>query len=223
MTESAGINRTLWGVGTSRTMRAHWMLAELELPYERRPITSRSGETLTPEYTRLNPSQKIPTLQDGDFVLTESAAIVNYLATAYGAARKLCPPASSRDRARYDQWCFFAMMELDANTLYVIRKHEDLHQLYGEAPNALQAARDGFARQAHAAERRLADSGPYVLGENFSGADILFTTCLNGAIRRKIELPGALHEYLKRTTTRAAFQRALRINQRHDGASFLSG
>ena len=213
MTDAAA-DRIVWGVGTSRTLRAHWMLAELELPYERRPITSRSGETLTPEYTRLNPSQKIPTLQDGDLVLSESAAIVNYLGTTYGAAHRLCPPAAPRERACYDQWCFFVMMELDANTLYVIRKHEDLHDLYGEAPNALQAARDGFARQAHAAVQRLADSGPYVLGENFSGADILFTTCLNGAIRRKIELPGALHDYLKRITVRTAYQRALRMNQR---------
>ncbi len=204
--------RILWGVGTSRTMRAHWMLAELELPYERRAITSRSGETHTPEYTQLNPSQKIPALQEGDFVLTESAAIVNYLATTYGAARNLCPPVAQRERARYDQWCFFAMMELDANTLYVIRKHEDLPHLYGDAPNALQAARDGFVRQAKAAVTRL-DGAPYVLGETFSGADILLTTCLNGAIRRKIALPDALHDYLRRTTARDAYQRALRLNQ----------
>ncbi len=210
----AATNRVLWGVGTSRTLRAHWMLAELDLPYERRPITSRSGETLTPEYTRLNPSQKIPALQEGDFVLTESAAIVNYLATAYGAAKNLCPPREPRLRARYDQWCFFAMMELDANTLYVIRKHEDLYNLYGEAPNALQAARDGFARQAKAAATRLCEGGPYVLGDQFSGADILLTTCLNGAIRRKIELPGALHEYLRRITARVAYQRAQQMNQR---------
>lgn len=213
MADTAAANRVLWGVGTSRTLRAHWMLAELELPYERRPITSRSGETLTPEYSRLNPSQKIPTLQDGELVLSESAAIVNYLATAYGAARKLCPPVLPRERARYDQWCFFVMMELDANTLYVIRKHEDLHKIYGEAPNALQAARDGFARQALAAAQRLSSSGPYVLGDNFSGADILLTTCLNGAIRRHIELPDALHDYLKRITSRAAYQRALQLNQ----------
>lgn len=214
MTDAVAASRVLWGVGTSRTLRAHWMLAELDLPYERRPITSRSGETLTPEYTRINPSQKIPTLQEGDFFLSESAAIVNYLATTYGAARKLCPPTAPRARARYDQWCFFAMMELDANTLYVIRKHEDLHPLYGEAPRALQAARESFARQAQAAAQRLAASGPYVLGENFSGADILFATCLNGAIRRKIELPEALHDYLKRITVRAAYQKALQANQR---------
>jgi len=210
---SAAAHRIVWGVGTSRTLRAHWMLSELDLPYECRPITSRSGETLTPEYMRLNPSQKIPTLQDGDFVLSESAAIVNYLGTTYGAVCNLCPPASHRERARYDQWCFFVMMELDANTLYVIRKHEDLQKIYGEAPNALQAARDGFARQARAAAQRLAASGPYVLGEPFSGADILLTTCLNGAIRRKIELPEALQDYLQRITARPAYQRALKLNQ----------
>ncbi len=209
---TANAARTLWGVGTSRTMRAHWMLAELDLPYERRAITSRSGETFTPEYTQLNPSRKIPALQEGDFVLTESAAIVNYLAGNYGAAKHLCPPTESKARARYDQWCFFAMMELDANTLYVIRKHEDLHAIYGEAPNALQAARDGFVRQAKAAVARL-DGAPYVLGDAFSGADILLTSCLSGAIRRKIVLPGALHEYLKRTTAREAYIRALRLNQ----------
>ncbi len=214
---AAGAGRILWGVGTSRTMRAHWILAELELPYERQPMTSRSGETLTPAYTRLNPSQKIPALQEGDFVLTESAAIVNYLATTHGAARGLAPPTQPRERARYDQWGFFAMMELDANTLYVMRKHEDLHALYGEAPHALQAAREGFARQARAAAQRMAAHGsecPYVLGEHFSGADILFTTCLTGAIRRKIELPEALHDYLQRTTARTAYQRALLANQR---------
>jgi glutathione S-transferase len=203
--------RILWGVGTSRTLRAQWILHELALPYESRPITSRSGETLTPEYTALNPSQKIPALQEGDFVLTESAAIVNYLATAYGAAKGLQPPADPRQRARYDHWCFFSMMELDANTLYVIRKHEDLHAIYGEAPAALNAARDGYARQARAAEQRL--TGPYVLGEHFSAADILFSTCLSGALRRRIELPPKLREYLARTTARPAYQSALVANQ----------
>ncbi len=214
MSVAAGA-RILWGVGTSRTLRALWMLQELELPYQHRRITSRSGETLTPEYTRLNPSQKIPALQEDDFILSESAAIVNYLATAHGAPKQLCPPTEPRLRARYDQWCFFSMMELDANTLYVIRKHEDLHALYGEAPNALQAARDGFVRQAHAAEQRLALSGgPYVLGKNFSGADILFATCLTGGIRRGIELPQNLQDYLQHIGQRAAYQRAVQLNRR---------
>ena len=206
--------RVLWGAGTPRTMRAHWMLHELDLAYESRPIGSRTGETQTPEYIRLNPSQKIPVLQEGDFVLSESAAIVNYLAQTYGASRNLLLPASTKERAHYDQWCFFAMMELDANTLYVIRRHEGLKELYGEAPNALKAARESFRTQAQAAAQRLASAGPFVLGERFSGADVLLTTCLTGAVRGQIELPDVLHEYLKRCTAREAYGLAEAANHR---------
>jgi len=48
MAETKNGTRILWGAGSSRTMRANWMLQELELPYEHRPIRSRTGETLTP-------------------------------------------------------------------------------------------------------------------------------------------------------------------------------
>ncbi|MGH6753076.1 MAG: glutathione S-transferase family protein, partial [Bradyrhizobium sp.] len=44
---------TLWGVGTSRTIRAHWAMHELALPYKTNPIGPRTGETKTAEYTRL--------------------------------------------------------------------------------------------------------------------------------------------------------------------------
>jgi len=212
MAGTADSARVLWGAGTPRTMRAHWMLHELDLVYESRPIGSRTGETQTPEYTRLNPSQKIPVLQDGDFVLSESAAIVNYLAQTYGASRNLLLPASTRERARYDQWCFFVMMELDADALYIIRRHEGLKELYGEAPNAVNAARECFRKQAQAAAQRLASTGPFILGERFSGADVLLTTCLTSALRNRIELPDALHEYLKHCTAREAYRLAYHAN-----------
>jgi glutathione S-transferase len=206
-------DRILWGAGTPRTMRAHWMLAELGLGYDRRPITSRSGETQTPAFIAINPSRKIPVLQDGDFVLSESAAIVGYLAETYGASKQLGLPAGARERARYYQWCFFAMMELDANTLYIIRRHEDLKDIYGDAPNALKAARTCFEQQASAAERRLAASGPYALGEHFSAADILLATSLSGAQRRRIPLPDSLEAYLARVTARPAYRDALQANR----------
>ena len=77
---------TLWGVGTSRTIRPHWAMQELGLPYKTKPIGPRTGETKTAEYTRLNPRQKIPLLQDGDFCIGESAAIVAYLSRMYSTS-----------------------------------------------------------------------------------------------------------------------------------------
>jgi glutathione S-transferase len=204
--------RILWGVGTPRTLRAHWILREVGLAYESRPIGPRTGETQAPEFTAINPSQKIPVLQDGDFTLTESAAIVSYVAEAYGKERGLVPTAL-KERARYYQWGFFTMMELDADTTYVIRRHEDLKHIYGEAPNAVKAAREIFRKQAGAAEVVLAAAGPYILGSRFSAADILLTTCLTSAIRRQIEIPETLQRYLDRVTRREAYGLAQQANQ----------
>ena len=204
--------RILWGAGTPRTMRAHWILHELQLDYQRRPIGPRTGETQTAEFTKINPGQKVPVLQDGDFTLTESAAIVTYVGDTYGSAFGLVPPAKTKERASYYQWCFFVMTELDAHTLYVIRKHLDLKHIYGEAPNAVQAAKEGFRKQVLTAGEKLASQGPYILGERFTGADILLTTCLVSAVRRQILLTDTLQEYLQRLTARDAYQSALKAN-----------
>ena len=205
--------RVLWGAGTPRTMRAHWILHELDLAYESRPIGSRTGETQTREFLRLNPSGKIPVIEDGDLVLSESAAIVTYLAEKYGSDSGVLPPPATRERALYFKWSFFSMMELDATTMYVLRKHDDLKDIYGEAPNATRAAREGFQKQVRVAEQALVAMGPYILGERFTGADILLTTCLTPAEHRGIELSDALHEYLKRTTQREAYKLAHQANR----------
>jgi len=215
MNENSGgeHRRILWGAGTPRTMRAHWILHEVGLRYERKPIGPRTGETQTPEFTKLNPKQKIPVLQDGDFILSESAAIVTYLAEVYGDKNGLVPPPATRQRAEYYQWAFFTMMELDAHTTYVIRKHVALKEIYGEAPNAVRAAIEGYAKQACAVDMALSQRGPFILGETFTGADILLTTCLSSAQKYDISFTQAVHEYLGRTTSREAYQNALQANK----------
>ncbi len=205
--------RILWGAGTARTLRAHWMLHEIGLDYERRPIGSRTGETQNPEFTKLNPREKIPVLQDGALTLAESAAIVTYLAETYGQTAGLIPPVSSPERAAYFEWCFFTMMELDAHTLYVIRKHTALAAIYGEASNAVRAAREGFDKQVRVADRALAARGPFILGSSFTGADILLTTCLGWAERLELPLTATLRDYVKRTTSREAYKLAVAANQ----------
>lgn len=204
----------LWGAGTPRTLRPHWMLHELGLEYEKRSIGPRTGETETAEFTRLNPRQKIPVLQDGTLTLAESAAIITYLAETYGGSRGLVPPLATPQRADYYQWCFFVMTELDAHTLYVIRKHTVLVDIYGEAPNAVRAAREGFEKQIRVADQRLAGGGPFILGEAFTGADILLTTCLTSADNYKLSLTDVLRNYMQGTTSRDAYRLASAANRR---------
>lgn len=204
----------LWGSGTPRTLRVHWVLNELGLDYEIRPIGSRTGETRTPEYRQLNPKEKVPTLQDGTFTLTESAAIVNYLAEKYGEPIGLIPPAASPERAVYYEWSYFTMMELDALSLYVLRRHSGLPDVYGEAPNAVRAARESFEKQVQVADQKLGLQGPFILGKTFTGADILLTSCLTWADIYSLPLTETLLQYRERITSREAYRVAVDTNRR---------
>ena len=138
---------TLWGVTTTRTIRAHWALHELGLPYRCAPILPRSGQTKTERYTAVNPRQKIPALVDSDFTITESAAIISYLSATYGTQSNALVSTDARPRARYDEWASFILMELDATSMYVVRRHHGLPGIYGEAPVAVDAAFAYFQRQ----------------------------------------------------------------------------
>ncbi len=197
----------LWGGGTVRTLRAHWALAEVGVDYDARLIGSRTGETQTQEFLARNPKGKIPVLEDGELVLTESAAIVRYLLERYGSGSLQSPI----ERARYDEWQSFILMELDAHTLYVMRKHGDLKDLYGDAPAAMQTASDGFVRQVAVADARIARS-PYLLGDSFTGVDLLLATCLDWAVAYRVPITATLDAWRRRQRDRPAYQAARKIN-----------
>jgi glutathione S-transferase len=195
-------------------MRAHWMLHELDLEYEARLIGSRTGETQQAEFQQLNPKGKIPVLIHGDFVLSESAAIVTYLGDRFDERtgdERLVPEPRTLERARYDEWLSFIQMELDAHTLYVIRRHEDLASLYGAAPGVVAEARRGFEQQLLAATSLLKDQA-YLMGAHFNAADLMLTTCLDWAHAYGLALPDYLAEYRGRTNLRPAYRAAAKLN-----------
>jgi glutathione S-transferase len=202
---------TIWGGATARTLRAHWMAHELELDYTPELIGSRTGATQTAEFKALNPKEKIPVLVDGDLVLSESAAIVTYLGDTYGRDTGLVPAPFTPERALYNQWSSFVQMELDAHTLYVIRKHRDLANLYGEAPAAIETALTGFTKQAHAADLALATSD-YLIGADFTAADLMLVSVLTWAKAYGLDLTQRLTAYKELHTQRPAFKAAATLN-----------
>jgi glutathione S-transferase len=201
----------IWGGATSRTLRAHWMAHELALEYTPRLIGSRTGATQEDSFRTLNPKEKIPVLVDGDFVLTESVAIVTYLGDTYGSGTGLVPNVGDQLRARYNEWMSFVQMELDAHTLYVMRKHRDLADLYGEAPAAIQTAIDGFNKQINVAVDLLANQ-PYLLGDSFTAADLVLMTCLDWASVYGFTLDPVLDAYRETIHGREACQQAMALN-----------
>ena len=212
-TDNTASDRVVWGIGTSRTLRAHWALQELNLPYRIEPIRTRTPDTESDRFKAVNPRQKIPVLHDGAVQIGESAAIVTYLGETYAGSGKPLTPTEPVKRARYFEWVAFVAMELDATSLYVLRRHWSLPEVYGESPVAVEAASAYFTRMITAAEEMLEPNRPYLLGDDFSGADIMMTTTLTWAIAYEQELPKAFHDYLERCTARVAYQRALKVNK----------
>jgi glutathione S-transferase len=199
---------TLWGAGTGRTIRAHWAMHELGLPYRCHPIGPRTGETKTDAYTTLNPRQKVPLLQDGDFTIGESAAIVAYLSRTYGQGDRVLIPEGGKNYAQWLEWCFFTVTELDSTSLYIIRRHRDLKHIYGDAPEVVTKAGEYFREQLKHVEAALGDGREYLVGNRFTSADMLLTTCLAWAISAGVGICDNAHPYLERMIGREAFKRA---------------
>lgn len=202
---SSSSKPVLWGSASFRSARCLWALEELGVPYEHKDVMSRSPETQSPEFLGLNPSGKIPVLVDGDLVLNESAAIIAYLADKYGGG--LAPTPGSALRARYDAWCYFVVTEIDSQGLYIHRKHVGLTETYGEAPQAVEAARLYFLKQLAVCTKAL--SASTWLLPTFSGADILLGHCLFWAamIGWLPQEESVIMKYMRRIAARPAFQK----------------
>ncbi|VAW82746.1 Glutathione S-transferase [hydrothermal vent metagenome] len=114
----------LYGNGQSRSFRALWALEEANMRYEYKHVDlGLGGEGSAPDkkYLSLNSQGKVPVLTDGDLVLTESAAILNYIA-ALKPSSHLVPENDPALRARYDQISFFVLSELE-QPLWTSGKH----------------------------------------------------------------------------------------------------
>jgi glutathione S-transferase len=200
----------LWGTGTSRTLRPIWVAEELGLSYDLTPMGPRTGETQTPEYTQLNPKQKIPLLIDAYVQLSESVAISLYLADQYEGG-DLFRPRNAVERARLQDLCCYVYGELDETSLYVMRRHGALGQVYGAAPGVVSSAAAYASRHLNVLNGLL-DDRPFLLPEGFSVADILLQTCLDWALAYNLSLPDKLSLYRERIAQRPAYQRACAIN-----------
>lgn len=203
----------LWGAGTARSFRPIWVAEELGVDYELAPIGPRTGETQTSEYTKLNRKQKIPFLVDGNVHLSESVAICRYLLTAYPNP-SVHTPTTLQDSAKEDEWCCYIYGEIDETSLYVMRRHGDLAEIYGAAENVVQSAAAYLKRHLDVLADYLKDRD-HLMKYGFSLPDILLTSCLDWALFYGVQVPDALQQYRDRIAERPAYQRAMAINYKN--------
>ena len=182
---------TLYGLGPSRSFRCLWALAEADLEHEFRSLElsgTDSNGAKSPEYLKLNPQGKVPSLKHNNFVLTESAAILNYIDAI---SSKSFIPKEAKNRAKYDELAFFVLSELE-QPLWTAGKHKFAIPEEYRVEQILETANWEF-KKALSAFSKLATINEFVLGDSFTFADILVAQTFNWAERFGFDVPA---EYL---------------------------
>jgi glutathione S-transferase len=167
----------VFGKATSRASRVLWMLEEIGQPYELVVAAPRS-----PEVVALNPSGKIPVLMDGDAVITDSTAIMTYLADKHN---QLTYPAGTIERAHQDALTHAILDELDAVLWAAMRLTFTLPE-DKRVPEVKPSLKWEFARNLDRLGDRL--KGPFLMGDKMTIADIICIHCLNWAFGAKFPL-----------------------------------
>ena len=197
----------LYGFPNTRSARALWALEEVGAAYNYVHVDLLKGEARRTPFLDINPGGKLPALVDGNLILTESAAICIYIADKFPAA-KLAPAHASNDRAKFHQWCFFALSELE-QPLWTLSKHTFALPEKYRVPEIMDTSRWEFARAATVLAAGLGER-EYIVGDEFTVADILLANTLNWARSRSVEVEQpVLNAYADRMLARPALQRAL--------------
>ncbi|MGB5707184.1 MAG: glutathione S-transferase family protein [Arenicellales bacterium] len=195
----------LYGRFQTRSNRAHWALEELQVPYEFYQLDFAAGDSRSALFLKLNPGGKIPVLQDGDLVISESGAICNYLGDKFSDSG-LTPPGGTAGRAKYDQWMFFVQSELE-QPMWTKAKHKfalpKAQRIEGLSPTVEWE----FDRAAEILSRGLGQN-EFILGGRFTMADIMITHTLGWARVAKFEIRHQnLLDYADRNLARPAVTR----------------
>jgi glutathione S-transferase len=190
----------LYGFGPARSLRALWGLKELGLEFEFIPVNLQAGEQRRPEFLALNPAGKLPVLVDGDFVITESAAIVLYLAEKH--REKGLMPTGLRERAQVYRWILFAVTELE-QPLWRMAKHSFLYPEHKRLARDIDLAREEFMAMAAILDRHM-EGRQYIVGDRVTVADCVTAYLMDWANERQLlgRFPN-LAAYLRRMYARS--------------------
>ncbi|KIO38011.1 glutathione S-transferase family protein [Shewanella sp. cp20] len=197
---------TLYGTPRSRALRVSWLLEELGIDWQFHFINFAKGDNRSEAFLAMNPSGKVPVIQDDELVLTESAGICQYLAEKYGKGQ-LLPTPGTPEAGHYHQWMSFIICELE-QPLWTMGKHKFALPEAQRHPSILPIAVWEFDKAAALAENMLPDT-PYLLGDEVSVADIMLAHTLMWATVFEQSIPPKLAAFRDRMQRRPALASAL--------------
>ena len=196
---------TLYTNPHSRGGMVRWMLEECGADYDTVAVAF-GAEIKAPAYRAINPMGKVPALAHGDTVLTESLAIITWLAEHY-PDKALIPPAGSDARGEYYRWLCFAL-HLEYAAVDRMRAIENSAELrtaigYGDFDTAFATLKARLQDRAH------------IVGEHFTALDLYYSGLLEWLIQRAQVLPAerVYLDYMNRHLARPAHQRAIALDE----------
>ena len=190
---------TFFHAPQSRSGGTRALLEELGADYDLRALNLKTGDTRKPEYLAINPMGKVPAIRHGEALVTEQPAVFLYLADLYPEAG-LAPPLGDPLRGPYLRWLVYYGSCFEPAVVDKSMQREPAAPStcpYGDYDTMLKTLTDQLER------------GPYLLGDTFSAADVLWGTALNWTVTFKLvpELP-VIRAYIDRVNARPAMQRA---------------
>ena len=185
----------------SRGRIARWMLEEVGAPYETRLVDWAAKPD---DFLAANPMAKVPTIVHDGHVVTETGAIIAYLADAFPAAS--LAPTNAAERAAYFRWMFFAAGPLEAATT---------NRSLGVVPTPEQQAMVGYGNLERVVEtlKDAVSANTYIAGARFTAADVYVGSHIQWGLQFGSLPPcDAFDRYLARIVDRPAAARAREID-----------
>ena len=183
----------------SRARTVHWMLEELGAPYRIELINLEKGEHKSAAFLKVNPMGKVPAIVHRDAVVTETGAILTYLADAFPGAG-LAPSLADPRRGPYLRWMFFAAACIDGALIDRILSR----------PEPERSGAVGYGKYEHVFDtlEKALTPGPYLLGEPFMTCDLFIAGQLGfGMMMKGVEPRPVFQAYVERSQARAAAKR----------------
>jgi glutathione S-transferase len=192
----------------SQSERIVWLCEELGIPYELKCYERNAHNMLAPpEFKALHPMGTAPVITDGQLVLGESGAIVEYILTRYGPG-SLARAPSHPDFVQYLYWLHFANGTLQAN----LGRNMAVRRLNVPADNPVAAGYRARLELVMAQVEARCAQAPYLAGSDLSAADIMSVFCLT-TMRTFYPMDLApyphIRGYLQRIGQRDAYRRAM--------------
>jgi glutathione S-transferase len=196
---------TLFHAAPSRSSIVHWMLEEVGEPYDIRLLSLKKGENRAADYLKVNPMGKVPALKHGDTVITEAAAICAYLADAFPQA-KLNVPLGDPRRGPYLKWLFFGPSCVEPAIIDHLFPRKDVPPRgalgYGDYDTVLDVLAEAVR------------GGPYLMGEQFTAADVVIGSGLRwGMMFKGLPERAEFVAYTGHVAARPAAKRATEKDQ----------